>query len=101
LARGHTGGSKKKDLEPTLFSPPPRTHCPNMSTSDLFFPSKYGNFCAFMHWIILLAAVQNFTQKMTLVETNQPKQGVCQTVALPFTLKSILMKKKNYGNSNI
>jgi hypothetical protein len=26
---------------------------------------------------------------------------VCQTVALPFTLKSILMKKKNYGNSNI
>jgi len=33
------------------------------------------------------------------------QQGVCQsvthTVALPFTLKSILRQKKNYGNSNI
>ncbi len=29
------------------------------------------------------------------------KQGVCHTVALPFTWKSILMQKKNYGNSNI
>ncbi len=29
------------------------------------------------------------------------KQGVCQTVALPFTLKSILRQKTNYGNSNI
>jgi hypothetical protein len=30
---------------------------------------------------------------------NKIKQG--HTVALPFTLKSILMQKKNYGNSNI
>jgi hypothetical protein len=29
------------------------------------------------------------------------KQGVCRTVALPFTLKSILRQKKNYGNSTI
>jgi hypothetical protein len=29
------------------------------------------------------------------------KQGVCHTVALPFTLKSILRQKKNYENSNI
>jgi hypothetical protein len=29
------------------------------------------------------------------------KQGVCHTVALPFTLKSILRQKKNYQNSNI
>jgi hypothetical protein len=28
------------------------------------------------------------------------KQGVCHTVALPFTLKSIVKQKKNYGNSN-
>jgi hypothetical protein len=28
------------------------------------------------------------------------KQGVCHTMALPLTLKSILMQKKNYGNSN-
>jgi len=38
----------------------------------------------------------------------QPKQkshcltrGVSHTMALPFTLKSILRQKKNYGNSNI
>jgi hypothetical protein len=29
------------------------------------------------------------------------KQGVCRTVALPFTLRSILEQKTNYGNSNI
>jgi len=33
--------------------------------------------------------------------TQHTKQGVCHTVALPFTFKSILRKKKNYGNSNI
>jgi hypothetical protein len=32
---------------------------------------------------------------------HQQQQGVCHTVALPFTLKSILRQKKNYGNSNI
>ncbi len=31
----------------------------------------------------------------------QSKQGVCHTVALPFTLKHILRQKKNYANSNI
>jgi hypothetical protein len=29
------------------------------------------------------------------------KQGVCRTMALRFTLKSILRQTKNYGNSNI
>jgi hypothetical protein len=29
------------------------------------------------------------------------KKGVFHTVALPFTIKSILMTIKNYGNSNI
>jgi hypothetical protein len=29
------------------------------------------------------------------------KQGMCDTVALPFILNSILRQKKNYGNSNI
>jgi hypothetical protein len=32
---------------------------------------------------------------------SYPKQGVCRTLALPFTLKRILRQKKNYGNSNI
>jgi hypothetical protein len=29
------------------------------------------------------------------------QQGVCHPVALPYTLKSILRQKKNYGNLNI
>ncbi len=33
--------------------------------------------------------------------TLPSQQGVCHTVTLPFTLKSILRQKKNYGNSNI
>jgi hypothetical protein len=32
---------------------------------------------------------------------KKPEQVMCLTVALPFTLKSILSQKKNYGNSNI
>jgi hypothetical protein len=32
---------------------------------------------------------------------NTNKQGVCHTVASPFTLKSILRQRKTYGNSNI
>jgi hypothetical protein len=32
---------------------------------------------------------------------NTGKTRVCHTVALPFTLKSILRRKKNYENSNI
>jgi hypothetical protein len=34
-------------------------------------------------------------------EENRNKQGVCHTLALPFTLKSILRQKKNYGNTQI
>jgi hypothetical protein len=33
--------------------------------------------------------------------SSQVQQGVCHTVALPFTLKGILTQKKNYGNSNV
>jgi hypothetical protein len=29
-----------------------------------------------------------------------PKQGVCHTMALPFTLKSILRQKTNHGKLN-
>jgi hypothetical protein len=32
---------------------------------------------------------------------DNSRQGVCHTVALPFTLKFILRQKKNYENSNI
>jgi len=43
-----------------------------------------------------LAPKHRPTQKQIIIE-----QGVCHTMALPFTLKSILRQKKNYGNSNI
>jgi hypothetical protein len=33
--------------------------------------------------------------------SKRTRGGVCHTVALPFTLKSILRQKKSYGNSNI
>jgi hypothetical protein len=38
--------------------------------------------------------------KTASVPHFESQQGVCHTVALPFTLKSILRQKKNYGNSN-
>jgi gamma-glutamyltranspeptidase len=49
---------------------------------------------------------QHCTQKKTMSKQkkqskNKQKQGVCHTVAFPFTFKSILRHKKNYGNSNI
>jgi hypothetical protein len=34
-------------------------------------------------------------------KSSYKQQGVCCTVELPFTLKSILRQKKNYGHSNI
>ncbi len=34
-------------------------------------------------------------------DDSKVKQGLCHTLALPFTLKSILRQKKNYGNKNI
>jgi hypothetical protein len=40
-------------------------------------------------------------EKQNLHNKQTNKQGVCHTVALPFTLKSILGQKKNYENSNI
>jgi hypothetical protein len=34
-------------------------------------------------------------------KSSYKQQGVCRTVKLPFTLKSILRQKKNYGHLNI
>jgi hypothetical protein len=39
-----------------------------------------------------------FGAKFVTISTSQ---GVHHTMALPFTLRSILRQKKNYGNSNI
>jgi hypothetical protein len=41
-------------------------------------------------------------KKVPQVAQNEAnKHGVCHTVALQFTLKSILRQKKNYENSDI
>jgi len=45
--------------------------------------------------------VQELTAPIFHPENGVSKQGVCHTVTLPFTLKSIFRQKKNYGNSNI
>jgi hypothetical protein len=45
-----------------------------------------------MTYCIHFVKAKNFTDH---------NKGVCITVPLPFTLKSILMQKKNYENSNI
>jgi hypothetical protein len=45
-----------------------------------------------------------YTYRLLSLEQHhkiERKQGVCHTMALPLTLKSILSQKKNYGNSNI
>jgi hypothetical protein len=46
-------------------------------------------------------ALQNETVRVIEEQLPDNKQGVCHTVALPFTLKNILRQKKNYENSNI
>jgi hypothetical protein len=43
--------------------------------------------------------VKNGSSKIFLFSFLE--QGVCHTMALPFTLKRNLRQKKNYGNSNI
>ncbi len=51
LARGHTGESRKKELEPYFVLATSKNSLSKYVDLWLFFPSKYGNFCAFMHWI--------------------------------------------------
>jgi hypothetical protein len=53
-----------------------------------------------MGFEINLSAIGPMKVFMTKKKKDK-KKGVCHTVALPFTLKSILRQKKNYGNSNI
>jgi hypothetical protein len=50
-------------------------------------------------WTAMIFGHVKYGQGQQAVELIQ--QGVCHTVALPFTVKSILRQKKNYGNSNI
>jgi hypothetical protein len=77
--------------------------------SDFFFPKittiAYNmkgcfKFYTFIFWI----SPNLVTYRLSSLEQHhkiERKQGACHTMALPFTLKSILRQKKNYGNSNI
>jgi len=59
---------------------------------------------AFPHVAINNTPQKNFSTNYVfskLISITSLKQGVCCTMTLPFTLKSILMQKKNYKNSNI
>jgi len=70
--------------------------------SHLFFFS----FGKAPHW---LATLPTFLEHWTFPnrsssldpQSQNKNKGVCHTLALPFTLKSILRQKKNYENSNI
>jgi hypothetical protein len=62
--------------------------------APIFSGSKITRLCVHLHSFFLHLFLFNR-------ELSATKQGVCHTVALPFTLKSILRQKKNYGHSNI
>jgi hypothetical protein len=51
-------------------------------------------------WRIKSQLVNQSINPKVLIRRNNFQQGVCHDVALPFALKSILMQKKNYENSN-
>ncbi len=55
----------------------------------------------FCHWYQVWSKGPMVWECYGVGKSNQNKQGVCHSVALSFTLKSILRQKKNYGNSNI
>jgi hypothetical protein len=51
---------------------------------------------------LTIAKVEQEAPWFGRVITSKPtKEGVCHTVALPLTLKSILRQKRKYENSNI
>jgi hypothetical protein len=58
-------------------------------------------------WHLIFLNWKDYLRRLQMVDifwpigTKLEQQGVCYTVALPFTLKSIWRQKKNYGNSNI
>jgi len=56
------------------------------------------------HWSRLAPEIMEWSkmkQEKGKEREQKRKQGVCHTLAYPFTLKHILRQKKNYGNSNI
>jgi hypothetical protein len=73
----------------------------NMSGQDIIFflqqiQQEPYSFTPHMFRSPILPSLESF-----LMKKYKGKKAVCHIVALPFTLKSILMQKKNYGNSDI
>ncbi len=86
----------------TLFLLCPANSIPGLLTIKL--PSNGSNVVVTynIHFIHLFMSCPLFLATIALPSTKViVQQGVCHTVALPFTLKSILRQKKNYENSNI
>ncbi len=64
----------------------------------LFFLSP---FCFLLLCWLMGGPIESSEQASASISWTQDHQGVCHTVALPFTFKSILRQKKNYGISSI
>jgi hypothetical protein len=66
------------------------------------FSARFSIVLRVFQYLVAMNFKSFFLGQSPLVQHHKnEKQGVYHTVALPFTLKIILRKKKNYGNSNI
>jgi hypothetical protein len=77
----HTTMATKTFRSPQCLSPPP-----------------LPPFFSLLHFPTLMVTK---TFSINILSDPLIKQGVCHSLVLPLTLKSILRQKKNYGNSNI
>jgi hypothetical protein len=64
--------------------------------NSLTVTSRYDEYKEFLKIQKLCMSHQLTYLQFCSTTSSQRKQGVCHTVALPFTLKSILRKKNNY-----
>ncbi len=58
-------------------------------------------FCFLLLCWLMGGPIESSEKASASISWTQDHQGVCHAVALPFTLKSIINQKKNYGNLNI
>jgi hypothetical protein len=86
------------DLRTQYVSFPPHTSDFFGSKFLPFSGTKLGQFFLMCFSSVMSTNFIIFGANFVTISTSQ---GVHHTVALPFTLKSILRQKNNYGNSNI
>jgi hypothetical protein len=86
------------DLRVQYVSFPPPTSDFFGSNFLPFFGNKIRAIFLIFFSSVMLTNFIIFGAKFNTIWTSQ---GVHHTMALPFTLNSILRQKKNYGNSNI